>query len=146
MILANIVPSAPPEFTGNWVFVSIMVLQAISLLFGLAGYVATRREVDKMDARLLKLEQDALERPERMNEMANRLDRSDEARISGIHNRLNPMEKELARNTGHQEAFTQSFEKFTRIIEATSRQRDDQINAFTRALETFASVLEQRKQ
>lgn len=132
-------------FTGQWLAVGILVLQGLSLLFGLLGYVATKREVDKMDMRLLEVEKEVRDLPGILAQMQQRLDNSDESRTSAVHHRLNPLEQIVARLGGQMDGVTNSFEKMTRIIEATSRQRDDQINAFTRALETFASVLEERK-
>ncbi len=57
-----------------------------------------------------------------------------------MHNRLNPLEITIANLQGQMTAFTTSFDKFTRIIEATSRAREDQTAAFIQALNTFAQV------
>ena len=138
MILAE----ASNAFVGEWVYGAAAI---IGLLIAVGSYFATRREVDDLKEELGSLRNELRELLDKMDKAETRLDRSNEARISGLHNRVNPLEVKVAHADGQMEAFAESFEKFTRIIEATSRQRDDQINAFTRALETFASVLEERK-
>lgn len=135
---------------GLWIMIAFGLLQGISILVGLLGYFATKSEVKKMDERITALELDARNRPERMAEMQRQLDRSSEARISGVHNRLNPMENATAHLEGEMQAFNLGFDKFTRIIEATSHASNDTLTAFTRALDTFANVVdrnsrEQRK-
>ena len=127
MILAE----ASNEFMGQWVFVAIAVIGGIGIILGIAAYFATAREVSTVTTSLDELTK-ALAKQNELNE----------ARALEIHLRINPLEAKVGELKGQADAFDKSFEKFTRVIEATSRASNETINAFTRSLDTFASVVE----
>lgn len=121
------------------------VATVLLMLVGVIAYFATHRDVERIEKQMAVADGDRKQILDKLDSAETRLDRSNESRMSAIHSRINPLEQQVAHNSGQMDAFTDSFEKFTRIIESTSRQRDDQINAFTKALETFARVLDERK-
>jgi len=133
---------ASNAFTGEWIYAAAAI---IGLIIAVGSYFATRREVDELKKQFSETNKELRALLDRLDASETRLDRSNESRISGLHNRLNPLEVKVAHSDGQMEAFAESFEKFTRIIEATSRQRDDQVRAFTDALTTFATVLRENK-
>jgi uncharacterized DUF497 family protein len=104
---------ASNSFTGQWFLVAIAALGGLVGVAGLFQMFATSREVVKLEERL---------------------DRAEEGR--------NQVIAEVGEIKGQLIAFNDTFEKFTRIIEATSSSRDETITTFTRALETFARVVD----
>jgi uncharacterized DUF497 family protein len=110
---APIFAEASNSFTGQWFLVAIAALGGLVGVAGLFQMFATSREVVKLEERL---------------------DRAEEGRSQVI--------AEVGEIKGQLIAFNDTFEKFTRIIEATSSSRDETITTFTRALETFARVVD----
>jgi len=127
MILAE----ATNEFAGQWIFLGMAVLGTIGVALAILAYFATRRDVDTLSDNITTLTSNI----SRLNEIG-------EARISSIHDRLNPLETEIGRLQGASDSFEKSFEKFTRMIEATARANNDTIGAFTRSLDTFANIID----
>lgn len=127
MLLAE----ASNEFAGQFWY---MIAAGVGIIVGLiavASYFATSREVDKMSKALDDLASQIIA-----------LNAANESRASDIHDRLNPLQVEVGELRGSTESFEKSFEKFTRVIEASSRANNETISAFTRSLDTFASVVE----
>lgn len=122
---------ASNEFTGQWLMVAIAVIGGIGILLAIAAYFATSRELETVTNNISDL-----------NDSIKRLNEVNEQRAAEIHNRLNPLELKVGTLQGATDSFEKSFEKFTRIIEATSRANNDTITAFTRSLDTFANVVE----
>lgn len=133
-------PARDPAQVGSWVLIAVAVVPG---LIAIASYFATRREVDKLETRFDVSDHQREELRELITENQIRLDRADEARISAVHNRINPLEQSVARFDGQVEALMQSFEKHTRVIEATGKANTETVGAFTRTLETFIRVVEQ---
>lgn len=122
---------ATNESAGNFWFLLIGGSAIVLALIAIASYFATSREVDKVGTALDKL-----------GDVIGDLNKTNEQRAHEIHLRLNPLESTVGELKGSSDAFEKSFEKFTRIIEATSRANNETISAFTRSLDTFANVVE----
>jgi NAD/NADP transhydrogenase beta subunit len=129
--MTPILADASNEFTGQWVIVAIAVVGAIGIILAIAAYFATSRELSGVVQSIDNL----------TGTLADQ-NKINEERASELHARINPLEAEVGRLQGSSEAFDKSFEKFTRIIEATSRGSNETIAAFTRSLDTFANVVE----
>jgi len=122
---------ATNEFAGQWIFIGMAVLGTIGVALAILAYFATRRDVDTLSDNITTLTNGITH----LNEIG-------EARISSIHDRLNPLETQIGRLQGASDSFEKSFEKFTRIIEANAHARDETISAFTRSLDTFANIVD----
>lgn len=142
MILAQTANNAA---IGSWIVIAFAVVNGVVGIIAIFSLFATKRELDKQGERIDKLEEGQSDIGTKIETAIRNLDRSDEARTSAIHNRLNPLDTRAAKLEGAMEAFTMSFEKFTRIIESTSHKSDDQMRAFIGALDTFASVIEKEE-
>ena len=122
---------ASNEFTGQWVVVAIAVVGGVGVILAIAAYFATSRElttvVNSIDTLTKTLAQN---------------NKDNEDRASEIHGRLNPLAERIGHVEGRAQAFEMAFEKFTRVIEATSRGSNETIIAFTRSLDTFATVVD----
>lgn len=121
---------ASNEFVGQWVLVAATVISILVALATIASYFATRSEVNDLKMRMHNLDL-----------LIEKIRSDGSQRGKDLHDRIDPLDSGIGRIQGQLEAFNSSFEKFTRIVEATSRARDEQISAFTRALETFATVI-----
>ncbi len=119
MLLAE----ASNEFTGQWILVGIAVLGAIGILLAILAYFATRRDVDELSVDIRTLTTTLA----RQNEI-------NEKRSAVLHDRLNVLDVDVGELKGSTRAFENSFEKFTRIIESTSRANQETIKAFTQSL------------
>jgi phage shock protein A len=127
MILAE----ASNEFTGQWVFAGLAILGGIGVILAIIAYFATAREMATVTTSI----QDLTNTLSKQNQI-------NEERAAEIHGRINPLEAKVGELKGATEAHEKSFEKFTRVIESTSRASNETITAFTRSLDTFASVVE----
>lgn len=112
-LINPILAEATNNFTGQWLYVALAVIGGLVGIAGLFQMFATSREVTKLEERL---------------------DKAEEGR--------NQVIAEVGEIKGQLIAFNDTFDKFTRIIEATSSSRDETITTFTRALETFARVVD----
>lgn len=129
-----ILADASNDFAGQWLYlVGSIVTQIVIAGVMVLSFFATKREMDQLSDQVREL-------TEALAEQSN----ISEDRAVKIHNRLNPIGERLGTMEGKVQAFEMSFEKFTRIIESTSRQSNETINAFTRSLDTFASVISER--
>jgi len=112
-LITPIIAEANNAFAGQWLYVALAVIGGLVGIAGLFQMFATSREVTKLEERLDKAEQGR-----------------------------NQVIAEVGEIKGQLVAFNDTFEKFTRIIESTSSSRDETLTTFTRALETFATVVE----
>lgn len=144
--MIQLLAEATNDFTGQWFYVAFAAIGGAVGIVGIISFFATRREVDEIKQRLDKQDSATELMSKSIEDGYRRIDRSDEARISGIHIRLNPLETRAAKMEGQLEAFTMTFEKFTRIIEANGRADREQTSAFIQALNTFATVLADKQE
>ena len=122
---------ATNEFAGQWVLIAIAVVVGIAAILGVMAYFATSRELATVVATVDELTKTIAES-----------NRQNELRAGDIHDRLNPIAERVSKNEGTLAAFEMGFEKFTRIIESNARVNNETLNAFTRSLDTFATVVE----
>lgn len=122
---------ASNQFMGQWIFSGMAILGTVGVSLAILAYFATRRDVDSISINIVDLTKQLT----RQNEI-------NEKRVSIIHDRLNPLETSVGRLEGSADAFEKSFEKFTRMIESTSRTNNETILAFTRSLDTYANLVD----
>jgi len=125
-----ILADASSAFLGQWILVAATVITLLVGLGTIASYFATRGEVTDLKLRM-----------QNMDALVEKVRADGSQRGKDLHNRIDPLELGMGRIEGQLSAFNLTFEKFTRIIESTSHARDEQIRAFTSALETFASII-----
>lgn len=113
MTITPFFAEASNSFTGQWFLIALAAVGGLAGVAGLFQMFATSREVAKLEERL---------------------DRAEEGRNTVI--------AEVGEVKGQLIAFNETFERFTRIIETTSTSRDETLTTFTRALETFAAVVD----
>lgn len=110
---------------GMWVIVAFLVINGVGGLMGLLSFFATRREVDKLDHRVGKLEDTTEAVRMEMRSMKDDLVLSGDKRSSILHNRINPVVENLAAIKAGQEAFVASFNNFTRVMQSlVNRERE----------------------
>ncbi len=108
------------------IWLAFTAMAAGLLLFAIWLYV-TRRDVNRIDARILRLEGTHVELLKEIGNLGSSI-RSDismqsrnqslsaDKRSTALHNRINPVTTNLSEIKGMMEAFTQSFNNFTEII------------------------------
>jgi hypothetical protein len=120
---------------GTWVIILFAVINGSVGIIGVFSLFATRREFDKLDVRVTKLEEGSVEVVRELSSMAESIRKevrqhkdelllSADRRSSVLHNRINPVTVNLSEIKGSMEAFTQSFNSFSEIIKALARERN----------------------
>lgn len=134
--------SASNAQIGLSIVIAFGVAQGIVALMTVASFFATRREVDRLDTRVTKLEDNNTKLLEGINDLGTDIRReigavkdslvkSGDARSSVLHNRINPVSVNLSEMKGLMEGFTHSFNNFTEVMK-TLIKRDGNAHAETR--------------
>jgi hypothetical protein len=117
-----------PGTTATWLLVLLGILSAVSGVGGMlavASYFATRREVDDIKTRLIKVEDATAAIREEMRRQKDEIMYSADRRSSVLHNRINPIVENLAALKGSNESFVKVFESFTEVMRSwCQRERD----------------------
>ena len=116
---------APVSGLATWFMTILSVVSGIGGLLAVASYFATRREVDDLKARLVKVEDTTTMIRQEIAAAIDRQTGQQERRSTSLHNRLNPVAENLSGIKGSMEAFSTSFNNFTRVMEALiTRERE----------------------
>lgn len=103
---------------GQWMIIVFAVINGAVGIVGIFSLFATRREMDKIDSRVSKLEETSDTIRNEMRKMKDELTYSADRRSSVLHNRINPVIENLAGVKAAQEAFVGSFDNFTAVMKA----------------------------
>lgn len=114
--------TASNEAIGQWVSVAAIVVIALSGVFGLAAFFATRREVEAQKERTTAMENDLKARISKLEDTIAKADKDNEDRAVNLHNRINQTVENTAEIKGGMSAFTESFRNFTDIITSIAQQ------------------------
>ena len=107
---------------GTWVVIMFAAASGVSSIIAIFSMFATRREVDRIDTRVTKLEDvDTIIRAE-MNKMKDELFYSAERRSAVLHNRLNPVVENLAQLKGAQDSAQTQMDAFLSILHVDPAQ------------------------
>jgi tetrahydromethanopterin S-methyltransferase subunit B len=110
---------------GTWVIILFMVANGAVGIVGIFSLFATRREVDKIDGRVDKLETANGTVREEMRKMKDELTYSADRRSSVLHSRINPVVENLAALKASSEAFVTCFDNFTEVMKTlVTRERE----------------------
>ena len=115
-MLPILAQTATNEAIGQWVSVAAIVVIALSGVFGLAAFFATRREVEAQKERTVNMENDLKARITKLEEYVQQMDRDNEARAKDLHERINPAVEDIAQIKGSMEALVNSIREFKEIF------------------------------
>jgi len=120
-----IAPTGGYSFLAQWLVVGFAFISGIGGLLASASYFATRREVDDIKVRLVKVEDVTATIRDEMRKQKDELVYSADRRASVLHNRINPIVENLAALKGSNEAFVGVFSNFTEVMRSwCARERD----------------------
>ena len=107
------------------VVMGFLVLLAIGELLAIASYFATRREMDDLKARVVKVEETTQSIRKEIQDSIERQTGQQERRAVAMHMRINPLAENLSGIKGSMEAFTTGFNNFTRVMQTmVDRERN----------------------
>jgi len=120
-LITPIFADASNSFWGQWVIVALGIFGGLGGLAAVASYFATRREFEALDKRVEKVEETLGGFDQKIAETHIELIANGEKRSTSIHRRLDPLIENIAAMKGAQEAFGQSFDNYTRAVEAQTQ-------------------------
>jgi hypothetical protein len=112
----------------TWFMIILSAVSGVGGMLAVASYFATRREVDDIKVRLVKVEDVTTVIRDEMRKQKDELVYSADRRASVLHNRINPIVENLAALKGSNEAFVGVFSNFTEVMRSwCARERDTQV-------------------
>lgn len=122
-ILAEVL--VPATGLAQWFMIILSAVSGVGGMLAVASYFATRREVDDIKVRLVRVEDVTAAIREEMRMQKDDLMHSADRRSSVLHNRINPIVENLAALKGSNEAFVGVFANFTEVMRAwCQRERE----------------------
>ena len=121
---------ASNAFAGQWFYVAVVAINAVGVLVGIIFVFATKRDVEQLEKRADKQDDDikavddkvdAL--PTKLADMESRLTAQGERRSSIQHNRINPLVENTSALKAGMEAHNENFRNFTEFIKALLGER-----------------------
>jgi hypothetical protein len=109
-------------FMGQWVVAAFSFVGGMGGILAAASYFATRREVERIEQRVTRLEDVTGAIRAEIRQQKDELMLSADRRSSILHNRINPVVENLAALKASNEAFVTAFENHTRVMEALVRR------------------------
>ena len=120
--------AAPIPTMASWFMVIVSAVSGIGGMLAVASYFATRREVDDIKVRLIKVEDVTAAIRKEMQEQKDAIVYSADRRSSVLHNRINPIVENLAALKASNEAFVITFRAFTDVLRSwCARERDTKV-------------------
>jgi hypothetical protein len=109
----------------TWFMIILSAVSGVGGMLAVASYFATRREVDDIKVRLVKVEDTTTAIRDEMRKQKDDLMYSADRRASVLHNRINPIVENLAALKASNEAFVKVFDNFTVVMKVwCERERE----------------------
>lgn len=134
MQIIPLLAEASDAFIGQWALVAGGGVSLLGGLIALGSYFATKRELEALVTRMEKLEEfiEAVRNKAAIDidliQQQSKTDmqlflRAGEDRAEKLHIRMNPIAIAVAEMRGQMQAFTQSFDNFTKILVSQNEKK-----------------------
>jgi len=121
--------AAPIPTLATWFMIILSAVSGVGGMLAVASYFATRREVDDIKERLVKVEDTTTAIREEMRKQKDEIMYSADRRSSVLHNRINPIVENLAALKASSEAFVITFKGFTEMLRGRVCPMDTETSA-----------------